>query len=50
MLQEGETTDYKWVDAKGLLDYAESADAMRNHVERYRGFINELEDEIGYDQ
>ena len=50
VLQEGETTDYKWVDAKGLLDYAESADAMRNHVERYRGFINELEDEIGYDQ
>jgi 8-oxo-dGTP pyrophosphatase MutT (NUDIX family) len=50
VLQEGETTDYRWVDAKGLLDYAESADAMRNHVERYRGFINELEDEIGYDQ
>jgi 8-oxo-dGTP pyrophosphatase MutT (NUDIX family) len=50
VLQEGETTDYRWVDAKGLLDYAESADAMRNHVERYRGFINELKDETGYDQ
>ena len=42
VLQEGETTDYKWVDVKGLKEYTESDRAMRNHVERYRSYFNEL--------
>ena len=40
VLQEGETTDYKWVDVKGFLEYTNSDLAMRNHVERYRSYIN----------
>ncbi|MBR6988092.1 MAG: NUDIX hydrolase [Clostridiales bacterium] len=46
VLQEGETTDYKWVDAKGLLEYADSDLAMKQHVERYRDYLNELGREI----
>ncbi|SEW20716.1 NUDIX domain-containing protein [Ruminococcaceae bacterium KH2T8] len=46
VLQEGETTDYKWVDAKGLIDYSESETAIKTHVDRYRAFFDKLKDEI----
>jgi 8-oxo-dGTP pyrophosphatase MutT (NUDIX family) len=46
VLQEGETTDYKWVDTKGLLEYADSDLAMRHHVERYREYLNEISREV----
>ncbi|MCR5250422.1 MAG: HAD-IIB family hydrolase [Lachnospiraceae bacterium] len=35
-LQEGETTEYRWVDKAGLLEYADSPEAMKNHNARYR--------------
>ena len=42
VLQEGETTEYKWVDKKGLLEYTKSELAMKKHVERYREFFDRL--------
>ena len=41
-LQEGETTAYKWVDKKGLLDYVDSDEAMTAHNLRYEDYINSL--------
>ena len=41
-LQEGETTAYKWVDKKGLLDYVDSDEAMTAHNLRYENYINSL--------
>ena len=42
VLQEGETTDYKWVDKDGFLEYVDSEDAMRSHNMRYEKYINTL--------
>ena len=42
VLQEGETTDYKWVDKDGLLAYVDSDDAMKAHNLRYGRYINTL--------
>ena len=42
VLQEGETTDYKWVDAAGLLSYADSGKTMSGHNSRYEAYINSL--------
>jgi len=42
VLQEGETTDYKWVDAKGFLQYVDSDKAIVNHNLRYAEYIEEL--------
>ncbi|MBR3355356.1 MAG: NUDIX hydrolase, partial [Oscillospiraceae bacterium] len=42
VLQEGETTDYTWVDIKDFREYTESEQAMRNHVERYRPYLDEI--------
>ena len=42
VLQEGETTDYKWVDRKGLLEYVDSDGAMKSHNQRYEKYINSL--------
>ena len=36
VLQEGETTDFKWVDAAGLIDYTESDLAISSIIERYK--------------
>ena len=47
VLQEGETTEYKWLRLKDFLDYCDSADAMRNHVERYREYIDRVKAESG---
>ena len=45
-LQEGETTEYKWVDVAGLLEYAESELAIKPSVERYRDYYNKLREQI----
>ena len=42
VLQEGETTDYKWVDREGLLEYVDSDKAMTAHNNRYASYINAL--------
>lgn len=42
VLQEGETTDYKWVDREGLLEYVDSDEAMTAHNNRYASYINAL--------
>ena len=42
ILQEGETVDYKWVDAAGLVDYSTSDVAIKTSVERYADFYNAL--------
>ncbi len=42
VLQEGETTEYKWVDAAGLIEYADSELAIKTSVERYREFYDKI--------
>ena len=42
VLQEGETTDYKWVDKEGLLEYMNSEHTMTNHNKRYEKYFNTL--------
>ncbi len=46
VLQEGETTDYVWVDLKDFAKYTESEQAMRNHVERYRPYLDDIFSDI----
>ena len=42
VLQEGETTDYKWVDVAGLIEYSQSDLAIKTSVERYRPFYERI--------
>ena len=42
ILQEGETTDYKWVDREGFLAYVDSDDAMTAHNQRYEQYIDSV--------
>ena len=42
VLQEGETTDFKWVDKEGLLSYVDSDQAMDAHNQRYGKYIETL--------
>ena len=46
VLQEGETTEYKWVDAAGLLEYAESELAITSSAERYREYYDKVREQI----
>ncbi|MEE1356009.1 MAG: NUDIX hydrolase, partial [Clostridia bacterium] len=46
VLQEGETTEYKWVDAAGLIEYAESELAIKSSVERYKSFYDKVRAQI----
>ena len=46
ILQEGETTDFRWVDAAGLIEYAESDLAIKSSVERYRTFYDSVRQRI----
>ena len=41
-LQEGETVDYKWVDAAGLIAYADSDEAIKTSVDRYKPFYDKI--------
>lgn len=42
VLQEGETTDYRWVDIPGFLAYVNSDKAMKAHNQRYEKYISQL--------
>ena len=42
VLQEGETTEYKWVDKEGLLEYVDSDKAIKSKNDRYKEFIEKL--------
>lgn len=42
VLQEGETTDYKWVDREGFLAYVDSDEAMTAHNQRYEKYIESI--------
>ena len=42
VLQEGETTEYKWVDKAGLLEYVDSDTAIKSHNYRYKEFFEKL--------
>lgn len=42
VLQDGETTDYKWVDRAGFLSYVDSKETMTAHNLRYESYINGL--------
>lgn len=42
VLQEGETTDYKWVDKDGLLAYVDSDEAMKAHNQRYEEYLKTI--------
>ena len=42
VLQEGETTDYKWVDTAGLLEYLDSELAIKTHNDRYAPYFESL--------
>ncbi len=42
VLQEGETTEYKWVDTAGLLEYVDSDLAIKTHNDRYKEFFDNL--------
>lgn len=42
VLQEGETTDYKWVDKESFLAYVDSDEAMTAHNLRYEKYIDSL--------
>ena len=42
VLQEGETTAYKWVDKEGFLLYVDAEDSMKAHNQRYEKYINTL--------
>lgn len=44
VLQLEETVAYRWVDAKGLLEYAESDLAIKTKVERYSKVYDKLRD------
>ena len=46
VLQEGETVEYKWVDAQGLIEYAESDLAIRTSVERYKKIYDKVRAEL----
>ena len=42
VLQEGETTEYKWVDETGLLEYVDSELAIKTHNDRYATYFEQL--------
>ena len=46
VLQEGETTEYKWVDKAGLMEYAESPLSIKTHNDRYSSLFNGYKKEM----
>ena len=42
VLQKEEITEYKWVDAAGLLEYAGLELAIKTRVERYKAFYDKV--------
>ena len=45
VLQEGETTAYKWVSKDGLFEYADSDISIATHNKRYEAYYEELKNE-----
>ena len=45
VLQEGETTEYKWVDMVGLMEYLDSELAIKTHNARYESYFEKLRQE-----
>ena len=45
-LQEGETVDYRWVDAAGLVEFSRADIGLKSHNDRYRDFYDRLEKEL----
>ena len=45
VLQEGETTEYKWVNVDDFLRYVDSDDALKSHNLRYEKYIGGLKPE-----
>ena len=45
-LQEGETSDYRWVDKAELVAFSHSDKGLKAHNERYRSFFDRLEKEL----
>ena len=46
VLQEGETVDYKWVDAHGFIEYVDSDTAMTSHNNRFKELIDGIRAEL----
>ena len=46
VLQEGETVDYRWVDAKELTEFAKSDLAIKPQVDRYKDYYDKICPEI----
>lgn len=46
VLQEEEAVEYRWVDAEGLLEYAESDLAIKTKVERYKKVYEAVRSEV----
>lgn len=42
VLQDGETTEYKWLDKEAFLAHVDSEDSMKAHNLRYEKYINTL--------
>jgi hypothetical protein len=42
ILQEGETTDHKWLDKQQFLAHVDSEDAMKSHNQRFEKYISTL--------
>ena len=47
VLQDGEATECKWVDAVGLIEYAESEFAIKTSVERYKALYDKVRQSLG---
>ncbi|MBO4678068.1 MAG: NUDIX domain-containing protein [Lachnospiraceae bacterium] len=47
VIQQEEAVEYKWVDAKGLVEYAESDLAIKTSVERYKPVYDKARKECG---
>ena len=46
VLQEGETTDYKWVDKKELIEHVDSEESIKTHNERLKALFNRYRAEL----
>ena len=46
VLQDGETTEYKWVNCEGLIEYAESELAIKPSVERFKTFYDKVRENL----
>ena len=47
VIQKEEAVEYKWVDAKGLIEYSESDLAIKTSVERYKTVYDKARKECG---